>query len=134
MQTIMNVVEVPWERNDHMSIVEMQWRLRQQHTISMQVPLTTCRAPVAMQTILHCYGDLTVTPVDISESWTTVFVLCILKVCTIARHSMQSQCINWWCQCLAVTMLSIVFGAPHSKFFLDTVGLPWKRSPSVTEV
>lgn len=69
----------------------------------------------------------------LSEYRETAFVLYMLKVCAVARRSMRSQRVYWWCHLVLAAMFEIALRTPWcSTIFSDVVGTPCERNPSVT--
>ena len=121
----------------------LRWRRAEEAVTSQRSSLCKClRRPLglhngpyaclrSLQSSYCIVGDLTMplwwpygNPNALSlECWATVFVLRMLKVCTVVLSSLRSHSVYWRCHCVAPEMLAIILPAPQrSAFWLDNVG------------
>ena len=105
------------------------------HSVCTTTLVRAHGVPIALQeTLLRGYSDLTASPLrsirSPSQRRATVFVLSMLKVRAIARHSRRSHRVQWRCHCVAAVMLGFVLPTHRRSFFLGHCGiavraLPW---------
>ena len=111
-----------WRRQGKKNVYRKQRQVHRHHRDLCARPRRSCGVIGHLTALLWLpYGDPTTL---LPERRATAFVLCMLKLRAVARHSMRSQRVYWRCRCVASVMLAIALRVPRCyAFFLDAKGI-----------